>query len=606
MALLRFRVHRIRLWSRIVRRIDVESRGFRLALRISAGLLAGLIGTWAYSRAGASVIDLARDLAVGWIYITTGLIACWRRPGNRVGDLMYIEGLTWFLGNLEGTGVPALIGVGRWLEALNMAVFGHLLLAFPSGRLTTRPGRVITAAAYLAVLGGGLLRAVTFDPSQPSSAYLLCQGCRSNALLLVHNQTLATVVDDAFLGVGAVITVTVVAVVLRRWAASPPPYRRALSPAMIGLTAGAGFVAWDVVVEFLPGDFGSLNQPFEAAADVCQALLPIAFLVGLLKTQLRRASALGLAVTVGADAEPSTLQAELVGILGDPSLRLGFWSFETEAYLDPTHKAMAPSPAPGRRTIAIGPVERPLALLEHDASVEHDPELISAISASTLTMIDLVRLRTEASTSAAEAAAAQARAARAGTDERRRIERDLHDGAQASLMTALMAMRQVGDQVRAGAGSDLSASVAEADRSLRRALDELRSLARGIYPAVLTRSGLAAAVTALAEQCPVAVVVAVTAERFPEDVEATVYFVVCEALTNAVKHSGAVTVRVAIWREATVVMVEVLDDGGGGADPGNGSGLTGLAQRLSAAGGALTVQSPLGRGTRVHAELPCG
>jgi signal transduction histidine kinase len=215
-------------------------------------------------------------------------------------------------------------------------------------------------------------------------------------------------------------------------------------------------------------------------------------------------------------------------------------------------------------------------------------------------------LRTEASSSAAEAAAARARAAQAGTDERRRIERDLHDGAQASLMTALIAMRQVGDRVRAVAEPDLYATVAEADRSLRQALDELRALARGIYPAVLTRSGLAAAVTALAEHCPVAMVVAVTSERFPEEVEATVYFVVCEALTNVVKHAGANTVHVAVWREATVVMVEVLDDGAGGADPGRGSGLTGLAQRLSAAGGALTVQSPLGRGTRVRAELPCG
>jgi signal transduction histidine kinase len=189
--------------------------------------------------------------------------------------------------------------------------------------------------------------------------------------------------------------------------------------------------------------------------------------------------------------------------------------------------------------------------------------------------------------------------------ERRRIERDLHDGAQQRLVALAMDL----GMARAKLESDPAAGAAlvgEAHEEAKRALAELRDLARGIHPAVLADRGLDAAISALAARSPVPVGVEVATGRLPGPVESAAYFVVAEALANAAKHAGATEIGVRITRHRDLLVVEVIDDGAGGADPAKGTGLRGLADRVAAVDGCLTVTSPAGGPTVIRAELPCG
>jgi signal transduction histidine kinase len=205
-----------------------------------------------------------------------------------------------------------------------------------------------------------------------------------------------------------------------------------------------------------------------------------------------------------------------------------------------------------------------------------------------------------------ELRASRLRLVAAQDEARRRVERDLHDGAQQRLLTLSMVLRLLRKRAESR-DPTLTATIDEADRELKQALEELRELARGIHPAILTRSGLGPALASLAERSAVPVDVAAgLPARFPAPVEATVYFVVSEALANVAKYARAAHVWVVVTNPDGVVQVEVADDGEGGADPSAGSGLTGLSDRVEALGGTFRVDSPAGGGTRIMARIPCG
>jgi signal transduction histidine kinase len=201
----------------------------------------------------------------------------------------------------------------------------------------------------------------------------------------------------------------------------------------------------------------------------------------------------------------------------------------------------------------------------------------------------------------AELDASRARIVQAGDDARRRLERNLHDGAQQrlvslALMLRLAARRHPDDGDLVKAGDELAA-----------ALQELRELARGIHPAVLSERGLEPAVRALADRAPLPVELDVSVhDRLPVPVEAAAYYVVAEALTNVAKYAGATGVTVGVARENGHARIEVSDDGVGGANADGGSGLRGLADRVEALGGELVVDSPAGAGTTLRATIPCG
>ncbi|WCN05175.1 sensor histidine kinase [Streptomyces sp. M92] len=595
---------------------------FRLPLLgwATVAFAVGGCGAWAYGKAGASGADLVRDVAVGWSYAGAGLVAWWRRPANPTGRLMLAEGLTWFCGNLQGSGVPLLFALGSWGEALNLAVLGHLLLAFPDGRLAATLDRFVVAAGYGLVAVGGLVRVTLYDPAVSGSAtYLSCADCGpdANALLLRSDPGLFHAVDLGYRWAGALLTVVCLGALVRRWRLSCPARRRVLVPAWAAIVVAVAFFAWEVLYVLAPNALGSANAVLTWPSDASQIAVPFAFLTGLLHMRLRRAFVGNLVIEVGTDPTPRQMQDALARVLGDPALRLGLRrspdSLVSEdapvGYLDPEGRPVPlPRPGSGLSATWVGDAAgAPAAVLVHDAALDEDETLMSAISGTVRLWLLGSRLRSEVATRAEEARAFQTRLLRAAYDERQRLERDLHDGAQTRLLFGLMALRRLDAGLSRGRGPDpaLRQTVAEADRALRQALDELRDLARGIHPAVLTREGLGPAVTALAEQAEIPVLVMVEPGRFAPLTESTAYFVVAEAVANAAKHAKADVVSVSGRRDGDRLVVEVADDGVGGAAPAGGTGLRGLADRVAAAGGTLEVTSSPGRGTRVRAELPC-
>ncbi|WP_250030115.1 sensor histidine kinase [Paractinoplanes maris] len=326
-------------------------------------------------------------------------------------------------------------------------------------------------------------------------------------------------------------------------------------------------------------------------------LAPVAFLAGLLDARLAQASVSELVVALR--AEPDDLTPALAQALRDPTVSLLYWLPQYRNWVD--HDG-SPRTLPPSATLIRRDGE-PVAALDHHPAVE--PGLLRAVVAAVEIAIDNGRLRAELRAGLAEVRASRARVLEAGRQERRRLERDLHDGAQQrlvglSLRLSLLESRLTGDPT---AGLALREARAEVATSL----SELRDLAHGLYPAVLSGHGLAVALESVAAQAVVPVRLSVGIDgRLPEPVEVAAYYVVCESLTNVGRHAGASRASVEISRAGPALVVEVADDGTGGADSGQGSGLRGLADRVEALGGTLRVWSPDGGGTRVRAEVPCG
>jgi signal transduction histidine kinase len=253
----------------------------------------------------------------------------------------------------------------------------------------------------------------------------------------------------------------------------------------------------------------------------------------------------------------------------------------------------------------LGPAESPVAALVHDPVLLERPALLHSAGAAARLALENERLQAELRAQLAELRASRARIVSAGDEERRRLERNLHDGAQQRLLSLGLALQLA----RTHLGPDANGAaelLVEADGELRAALDELRELAQGIHPAVLTEQGLGPAIRSLAERSPVPVAIAgVPERRLPAPAEAASYFLVSEALANVAKYARASHVRVSVEQVGTRVLIDVDDDGVGGADPSRGSGLRGLADRVHALDGELELASPAGRGTHVHAEIPC-
>jgi signal transduction histidine kinase len=244
----------------------------------------------------------------------------------------------------------------------------------------------------------------------------------------------------------------------------------------------------------------------------------------------------------------------------------------------------------------------PIAVVLHDPALVEEPLLLEDVTRAAALPLENGRLHLEVLARLEEVNASRQRIVAATYEERRRIERDLHDGAQQRLVSLALSIRLARNRL-GGESADLLDDAAD---QLTAAVREVRELARGIHPAALTEEGLAAALESLADRTPVDVVVTFPDRRFPDDVAAAAYFTACEVVTNAVKHAGAGCIRIRGAVENGSLVVEIRDDGAGGAVLREGGGLQGLADRLDALGGRLTVRSVKGEGTTVRAEVPCG
>jgi signal transduction histidine kinase len=355
------------------------------------------------------------------------------------------------------------------------------------------------------------------------------------------------------------------------------------------------------------------NSPLQAVLHGVQLLTlatwPLGVLAGLMRARLDQAAVARLAT--GLDLSPGALEKTLASVLRDPTLRLGYWSGDgyVGAAGDPlnvpgTRTATGDSLAvPGTRSAAYLEVGgEPAAVLVYDPALDLDPEPVRSVAAITRLIVENERMRAELVAQLAEVRASRARIVAAGDAERSRIERNLHDGAQQRLAGLAVLLGRA--RLR-NADAEVADLLDEAVTGVRAALAELRELAGGIHPAILSQSGLAAALHSLAERSPVpAVVVEAPEGRLPPDAEQAAYFAAAEALANVAKHAGASKASIRAAVRDGVLLLEVADDGTGGARAEAGTGLRGLADRVAALDGLLHVHSPPGQGTRVTAEIP--
>ncbi len=574
------------------------SRRLLVALALAGAAVtaaAGALALFAHDFQPYGPAEKVAQVATDGIWIATGLIAWQRRPGNRVGPLMTALGFV-DLAHFFYWDAALPFTIGELISFLSLPVAVHLFLAFPSGRLATRFERSFVAFTYAATVLLSLVSQLFWDARGTD-----CPDCPRNVLLVNRDPgvwSVVSIVGDLF--IVAVLLIGVV-VLVRHVRAATEPTRRAMAPVLFAAAAAAVSLGVVVVVDA----FGVKTEGsvFLWAADVAFAAVPVAFLVGLLRIRLHRSAVAELVVELGSLPPPTRVRAAIARTLGDQSLELAYWLPAEERYVDPDGNPLHPQAGPGRAVTVLAPGGKQVAALVHDPSLLDDPELVEAVAAAASLALENSRLQAELRAQLAEVRASRTRIVEAGDAERRRLERDLHDGAQQRLLGIRLAL-QLARSHLTERDAAVEGLLAEADSEVVEALQELRALARGIHPAILTEEGLAPALATLARRASCPVQLTVHPERLPAPVEATAYFVAAEALANIAKHADATHASIQVTRLNGRVTIDISDNGTGGANPA-GTGLRGLRDRVEALNGRLEIESPTDAGTRVTAAIPC-
>jgi len=460
----------------------------------------------------------------------------------------------------------------------------HLLLAFPGGVLVSRLDRVVVRVSYV-VFPLVTVIAVALFVAHP----LL--GMTSTVPQVVA--VAAGVIEVAFLLIGS-------GLVVRRWLMGGRARRRSMSPLLLAMVP---------LVVFLLFYFGGIVRyqiwhiPAGQSWEVLISIAPLA-----LGSGLDMSSVGDLVVKLSGGLAPEQLQPALALALHDPSLEVAYWLPAQGWFSDLEGSRMElPTPDSERAASMLGDPEGPVAALVYDSSLVHEGQLVDTAAAAVRMALENARLQVQLRAQLEEVRESRARLVEAADSERQRVERNLHDGAQQQLVTLLLSMQATKTEAIRRSDRATAALIDANIAELKQALGELRELAHGIHPTILTQAGLVPAIRSLTERCPIPVDVRgdLGEDRLAPPLEATLYFVVSEAITNAVKHSKARQMCVSLGRSSDVAAVDISDDGGGGADLSGGSGLRGLSDRVAAVGGRLVIKSDKKSGTIIHAEVPC-
>ncbi|MBA3303178.1 MAG: histidine kinase [Acidimicrobiia bacterium] len=568
-------------------------------MRWAPAAVAGAVimaGVLAVSVRGESPVGLLPLFSAGLLFVVAGAVASGRRPDSQTGRLLTATGFAWLLGQTLLVVPNALAAtVGLALLPLSLAVLAHLALAFPNG-LESRAERLIAAVPYALVLVG--VPVMDFGDCPESE-------CPRNVVGLDVDRGLGRLWYATLL-IGAALTgVCMLVVLVRRWRRASVPARRVLLPVVPG--ACLFIVVYIVALLSELGLPTGLGTRWAQGALLLLGVAPVVFLGGSLRARLARAQVGRLVVELGDVSAEGALRDAVARALGDPTVILAYAVAESGGYVDGHGRPVELPSGGGAQVVTL--IERastPVGALIHDAALRDDQAHVDAVCAAAGLALENERLHAEVLVRLAEVRASRARIVEAADAARRRVERNLHDGAQQRLVNLSLAV----GMARSKLGSeheDVKDILGQASEEAAAAIRELRELARGLHPSILNEAGLVAAVESAAERSPVPVDVRASVDgALPASVEAAAYYVVAESLANAGKHAQASSVRVCIDHHGNRLRVEVADDGVGGAELRPGSGLEGLADRLAALDGCLEVHSAPESGTRVRAELPCG
>jgi signal transduction histidine kinase len=573
--------------------------------RLAAGLVAFAVGVGALAvaqgpgrfttYAGRSGLATALTVAAGLALVVAGLVTSLSHRAWQTGDLAMLASVVWFAPVWVGwdEGPPLVRSLGMLAAGFAFPLLLHLVVAYPSGRLHGTAARALVLAVYLeaalAGLGRALFRNPFFDPN-------CWANCTDNKFLIHSLPRLARAIEvtDRWFTVAA--AAALVALCAWRLLRDSGPARRALLPvALPAILLAAAVVAHAVALQRRP-----LEDPSDPAyrtifALACAAVILLAagLVWAAVRTRVQRRAVARIATSLGQAPPPGSVQAALAEAVGDPALQIAYWLPDAEHYVDATGRAVAePVAGPGRAVTALVRDGRRIAVVSHTAAL---PDLERELGAAVRRALDNERLQAEALAQLDQLRASGVRIVETGDSERRRLERDLHDGAQQRLLALSYDLRLARAQAQADGDSQTGSLLTQATEHAQAALGELRELAHGIYPAVLTEAGLAPALATLADAAPLPVELRDPIQgRYPAAVETAAYLLVAEALDDAAGR-GASHAAVRIVQDGDRLVVTVDDDG-----PTRTGAMVQLADRIGALDGRLAVEP-----TRLRAELPC-
>jgi signal transduction histidine kinase len=568
-----------------------------VALAVTLGAIAIAQGPGRFTTyAGRSGLAATLTAAAGLALVVAGLVTSFNRPAGWTGDLAVLAGVVWFGPVWVGwdKGPPLVRSLGMLAAAFLFPLLLHLLLAYPSGRLHGTAARALVTAAYVEAVLAALGLALFWDPFFDPNCWA---NCTDNVFLLHSLPRLARgigLTDRWFTVAAAAALVTVYAWRLLR---NSGPARRALLPVTLpALLLAAMVIAHAIALRRRP-----LEDPSDPAFGAifvigCVAVLLLA--AGLewatVRTRVQRRAVARIATSLGQAPPPGSLQAALAKAIGDPELQIVYWLPTAQRHVDADGRPVPdPGAGPGRAITALVRDGRQIALVAHTAAL---PDLERELGGAVRLALENERLQAEVLAQLDQLRASRVRIVETGDSERRRLERDLHDGAQQQLLALSYDLRLARAQAQANGDTQTGSLLTQATDQAQAALAELRELAHGIYPAILAEAGLAAALATLADAAPLPVEIRDTAEgRYPVGVETAAYLVVAEALDDAAGR-GASQALVGTFQDGGRLVVTVEDDG-----TRRTTAMVQVADRVGALDGSLDVEP-----RRLRAELPCG
>ncbi|MDX6199047.1 MAG: hypothetical protein QOJ79_2198 [Actinomycetota bacterium] len=606
-----------------------------------------------------------RWIAAGGSYMAAGLVAWYRRPDSRTGQLLLLAGLGVWTSLMEGTHVAFLWTIGSAFEPGWFPPLVYLLLSFPAGRLTSAVHRFAFVASTTLLINS-IVGSTVYDPRdfgctdcQPHLNLILIHSypgyvrywggfvlmsavlVEAAVFLAIHARTASSAVRRRIVASAGLLVATVggflawqpsdtiavlrqvpilvillvgvTGLVVARWWRASAPAQRMLSPMLLPTCAFFLAVAAQQVAALVL-NYWSVYKPtpyvFSLLTTIAVAAsfaLPLTFLLALARARHRHTVVSDLVVELGDLPPAADLERALSRTLRDDSLRVGWWDAATSRYVGADGDALViPAEGSGRTATLLQRDRKPLAAIVHDEALLEEGELLNSVAAAARLAVENEGLQAEVRAQLADVRASRARIVMAADAERRRLERDLHDGAQQRIVSVCLDLKLAARSMADDVDPSLRSAVTEAAQELQEALAELRELARGIHPAILTEEGLGPALQSLTERARVPTELRFDVPgRLRATVEATAYFVASEALANVAKHAQATRASIEVKHSHGQLQLEVADDGVGGADVAGGSGLRGLVDRVGAVDGELNVMTSPGQGTRVRAAIPC-
>ena len=402
-------------------------------LALAAGVGAVLLVLGSDRERSPAAASAALALVVGWAYIGSGLIAWRQRPESRLGTVMVFIGFAWFATFLADVGSSLGFTLGTAVESLYLLGFVYLVLSFPTGRLRSTLDRALIAAAIAMVTVVEVTWLLFAD-----SHSQICSQCPHNAFEIARDDSVANGILQGQRSVGVVLSLFTVALLVRRWRRASAPERRAGAPVLWAGSAMFAALAFSVVNDIFDHPLG---QGPAWTREIVFASIPIAVLAALVQRRLARGAVAGLVVELGEGATSVDLREALGRALGDPSLELGYWVPASARYVDSGGSPVQlPRPGGERAATVVEREGEPIAALIHDPALAENQELVQSVCAAAALTLENARLQAELRARLAELQASRARLVEATETERRRIERDLHDGTQQRLVSIAMTL----------------------------------------------------------------------------------------------------------------------------------------------------------------------